>query len=71
MQKRNEGRSALDINQIAQMAGVSRATVSRYFNEGYVSQEKRERIRAVVKATGYSPSLDRLNARAVSSYSAR
>lgn len=46
----------MDINQIAQMAGVSRATVSRYFNEGYVSQEKRERIRAVVKATGYSPS---------------
>ncbi len=38
------------------MAGVSRATVSRYFNDGYVSQEKRERIRAVVKATGYSPS---------------
>ncbi len=38
------------------MAGVSRATVSRYFNEGYVSQEKRDRIRAVVEATGYSPS---------------
>ncbi|WP_322155465.1 LacI family DNA-binding transcriptional regulator [Paratractidigestivibacter sp.] len=47
----------MDINQIAQMAGVSRATVSRYFNEGYVSQEKRDRIRAVVEATGYSPSL--------------
>ncbi|WP_321972323.1 LacI family DNA-binding transcriptional regulator [Paratractidigestivibacter sp.] len=46
----------MDINQIAQMAGVSRATVSRYFNEGYVSQEKRDRIRAVVEATGYSPS---------------
>ncbi len=46
----------MDINQIAQMAGVSRATVSRYFNDGYVSQEKRERIRAVVEATGYSPS---------------
>ncbi len=38
------------------MAGVSRATVSRFFNEGYVSQEKRDRIRAVVEATGYSPS---------------
>ncbi|WP_322151804.1 LacI family DNA-binding transcriptional regulator [Paratractidigestivibacter sp.] len=46
----------MDINQIAQMAGVSRATVSRFFNEGYVSQEKRDRIRAVVEATGYSPS---------------
>ena len=46
----------MDINQIAEMAGVSRATVSRYFNDGYVSQEKRERIARVVEATGYSPS---------------
>ena len=37
----------MDINQIAQMAGVSRATVSRYLNDGYVSQEKRAAIRRV------------------------
>ena len=30
---------------IAQTAGVSRATVSRYLNDGYVSQEKRAAIR--------------------------
>ncbi len=46
----------MDINQIAQMAGVSRATVSRYFNDGYVSQEKREAIARVIKETGYVPS---------------
>lgn len=46
----------MDINQIAQMAGVSRATVSRYFNNGYVSQEKREIIAKVIEKTGYAPS---------------
>lgn len=46
----------MDINQIAQMAGVSRATVSRYLNDGYVSQEKREAIRRVIEKTGYVPS---------------
>ena len=46
----------MDINQIAQMAGVSRATVSRYLNDGYVSQEKRVAIRRVIERTGYVPS---------------
>ena len=46
----------MDINQIAQMAGVSRATVSRYFNDGYVSQEKRAAIKRVIDKTGYVPS---------------
>ena len=46
----------MDINQIAEMAGVSRATVSRYLNDGYVSQEKRERIARVIDETGYVPS---------------
>ena len=46
----------MDINQIAQMAGVSRATVSRYLNDGYVSQEKRAAIRRVIEKTGYVPS---------------
>ena len=46
----------MDINQVAQMAGVSRATVSRYFNDGYVSQEKRAAIARVVEETGYVPS---------------
>ncbi len=46
----------MNINQIAKMAGVSRATVSRYLNEGYVSNEKRERIKQVIEETGYNPS---------------
>ena len=46
----------MDINTIARMAGVSRATVSRYLNDGYVSAEKRQRIAQVIKETGYVPS---------------
>lgn len=46
----------MDINQIAEMAGVSRATVSRYLNDGYVSAEKRAVIRRVIEQTGYVPS---------------
>ena len=46
----------MDINEIARLAGVSRATVSRYLNNGYVSQEKRELISKVIQETGYIPS---------------
>lgn len=46
----------MDINTIAAMAGVSRATVSRYLNNGYVSDEKRRLIARVIKETGYVPS---------------
>lgn len=47
----------MNIAEIANMAGVSRAAVSRYFNNGYISDEKREAIRRVVEETGYRPSL--------------
>lgn len=46
----------MNINEIAELSGVSRTTVSRYLNDGYVSAEKREKIRAVVEQTGYVPS---------------
>lgn len=46
----------MNINEIAALAGVSRATVSRYLNQGYVSEEKREQIRRVIEETGYKPS---------------
>ncbi len=46
----------MTINEIAKLAEVSRATVSRYLNQGYVSNEKRERIRKVIEETGYQPS---------------
>ena len=48
--------SNVNINEIARRAGVSRATVSRYLNDGYVSQQKRELIARVIEETGYVPS---------------
>src|SRR5699024_7098134 len=45
----------MNINEIARLAGVSRATVSRYLNQGYVSDEKKVRIRQVIEETGYRP----------------
>lgn len=46
----------MNIKDIAEMAGVSRATVSRYLNDGYVSEEKKEKIRTIIEKTGYMPS---------------
>lgn len=46
----------MNINEIAKLAGVSRATISRYLNNGYVSEEKREIIKRVIEETGYQPS---------------
>ena len=46
----------MNINEIAKLSGVSRATVSRYLNDGYVSEEKKEKIRKVIEETGYQPS---------------
>ncbi len=47
----------MNIAEIAKRAGVSSAAVSRYFNNGYISEEKKERIRRVVEETGYRPSV--------------
>ncbi|MCM3586568.1 LacI family transcriptional regulator [Mesobacillus maritimus] len=47
----------LTIKEIAEMARVSRSTVSRVLNEsGYVSEEARKRVLEVVERTGYVPS---------------
>lgn len=47
----------MNIAEIAEMAGVSKAAVSRYLNNGYISEQKREAIRRVVEETGYRPSV--------------
>lgn len=47
----------MNITAFAQYAGVSKAAVSRYFNGGYLSAEKRAQIAAAVEATGYRPSM--------------
>nr|WP_297173880.1 LacI family DNA-binding transcriptional regulator [uncultured Agathobaculum sp.] len=46
----------MTIAEIALRAGVSKAAVSRYLNNGYISSEKREAIRRVIEETGYVPS---------------
>lgn len=45
----------MNIAEIAKLAGVSPSAVSRYLNQGYLSQEKREAIRKVIQETGYRP----------------
>lgn len=44
------------IADIAREAGVSKSTVSRYFNDGYVKEETKEKIKAVIERTGFEPS---------------
>lgn len=47
----------MTISEIAKLAGVSPAAVSRFLNNGYISDDKKERIRKVIEETGYQPSL--------------
>lgn len=46
----------MNISEIADLAGVSKAAVSRYFNNGYISEDKRKKIKKVIEQTGYHPS---------------
>ena len=46
----------MNINKIAELAGVSRTTISRYLNNGYVSEKNREKIQKIIDETGYVPS---------------
>ena len=46
----------MTIKEIAKLAGVSSAAVSRYLNGGYVSEQKKEQIKKVIEETGYQPS---------------
>ena len=41
------------IKEVAELAGVSKSTVSRYLNHGYISTEKQERVRAAIEQTGF------------------
>lgn len=45
----------MNISEIAKLAGVSTAAVSRYLNNGYVSAEKKDKIRRIIAETGYCP----------------
>ena len=45
----------MNIIEIAKLAGVSKSTVSRYLNDGYVSEEASEKIKEVIEQTGFVP----------------
>lgn len=47
----------MTIKEVAELAGVSSAAVSRYLNGGSLSEEKRSRIRRTIEETGYHPNL--------------
>lgn len=46
----------MNISEFAEYAGVSKSAVSRYFNNGYLSDDKREKIEKALMETEYSPS---------------
>ena len=45
----------MTMKELAKLAGVSPAAVSRYLNGGSLSAEKQAVIRAVIEKTGYQP----------------
>lgn len=45
------------IKDVAKYAGVSVATVSRYLNQGYISENARKQVEDAIDALGYQPSL--------------
>lgn len=53
----------MNISEFAQKAGVSKSAVSRYFNKGYLSEDKRELIERAIEETGYAPSVSAQNVR--------
>ena len=47
----------MKISEIAALAGVSSAAVSRYFNGGSISEDKKLKIKKVIEETGYKPNI--------------
>lgn len=45
------------IDEIAKKAGVAKSTVSRYLNQGSVSEKTKEKIAQVIEKTDYQPNL--------------
>ena len=45
----------MTVKDVARLAGASPSAVSRYFNNGPLSQQKRAAIQAVIEKTGYYP----------------
>lgn len=47
----------ITMKDIAEMASVSRMTVSRYFNGGYVSKENRTKIKEIIETYNFIPNV--------------
>ncbi len=47
----------MNISEFAEIAGVSKSAVSRYFNDGYLSEDKRKKIEEAIEKTGYAPNI--------------
>jgi len=45
----------INIIEIAKLAGVSKSTISRYLNDGYVSDKNRLKIQKIINSTAYKP----------------
>lgn len=53
----------MTIKELAERVGVSPAMISRYLNNGYVSEENRAKIAAAIQETGFTPSRQARNLR--------
>jgi len=53
----------MNISEFAKIAGVSKSAVSRYFNDGYLSEDKRNLIEQAIKETDYAPNVQAHNIR--------
>ena len=52
------GQGRMNIKEIARVAGVSPATISRVLNgSGYVKEETKKKVMAAVEKNNYTPSL--------------
>ncbi len=56
----------MNIKEIAKLANVSVSTVSRYLNDGYVSQKNRDKIKKIIDENNYIQNSAALNLKGVS-----
>ena len=49
------GKKKMTMADVADMAGVAKSTVSRYFNGGYVKQSTKDKIQKVISEYNYEP----------------
>lgn len=50
-------KTKLTIKEIAELSGVGKSTISRFLNNGYVSQKVREKIEAIILKNNYEPNV--------------